>query len=211
MINIDSRRNFLNSSALFLLGLLLLSLFLAWIADIRAFSGIHFTWRDTGIGLVAAALMLLVFGGITPVRDQAEKILGSALSACYWYDLLILAILVGFTEELLFRGVLEPWVSRINPLFGMISVSVFFGLLHAVSVGYAIVAGVLGLILSLLAHGPGEYNLLRPIVAHAAYDFAGFLWVVYQYRKRHPEESYDAKKDVALSQDELSRDDIHSL
>lgn len=210
MMNFDHRRYFLNASGIFLLGLLLLSLLLAWIAGIKAFGGIHFNWKDTGIGLVAAALMLLVFGGVTPVRDQAEKILGGALSTCYWYDLLILAILVGFTEELLFRGVLEPWVARINPLFAMISVSIFFGLLHAVSVGYAVVATLLGLILSLLAYGPGEYNLLRPIIAHAAYDFAGFLWVAHRYRKAHIESS-DASYDVPIANESAESDDLPPL
>ncbi|WP_437225638.1 CPBP family intramembrane glutamic endopeptidase [Planctomicrobium sp. SH661] len=182
-MNFQDRRSFLNYSGVFLLVLLGVSLLLAAVAGISPLREIHWSWRDAVIGVVAAVLMVLAFCFITSVRDQAEQILGPALANCRWYDLIILATLVGVIEELLFRGVLEPWVARIDPTFALISVNLFFGLLHSVSVAYAAIATVLGGVLSGLAHGPGDFNLLRPMVAHAVYDYIGFVWLASRYRK----------------------------
>jgi len=181
-VSIRQRQGFLNYSIGFLFCLLCVSLLLAAIAGLSPLQTIHWSLRDFIIGMGGAGLMVLAFGFITSVRDQAEKILGPALADCRWYDLLILAILVGLIEELLFRGVLEPWIARWNPIFAFCSVNLFFGLLHSVSCLYAIIATLLGGFLSLLAHGPGDFNLLRPIVAHAVYDYIGFVWLASLYR-----------------------------
>jgi len=178
----DTRREFLNQSAAFLFILLCLALGLSHWAGLTPLSQIHWTMRDVLIGLIAAGVMILVFSRFTSVRNQAERILGPALASCRWDDLLILAALVGLIEELLFRGVLEPWAARIHPVLAFCGVNLLFGLLHAVSVWYAVVATILGGFLSLLAHGPGDFNLLRPIIAHAVYDYIGFLWLASEYR-----------------------------
>ena len=185
-MNLHQREAFLTYTTLFLLVLLVITMGLAAWGDLRPLAHVAWTWRDLGIGVGCAILMISVFGFITPVRNEAEEILGPSLAACRWYDFIPLAILVGIIEELLFRGVLEPWAARLDPLGAMIAVNVLFGLLHAVSWSYAIVAAVLGGVLSLLAQGPGEYNLLRPIVAHAVYDYFGFLWIARSFRMAHP-------------------------
>ncbi|SFI34823.1 CPBP family intramembrane glutamic endopeptidase [Planctomicrobium piriforme] len=183
-MNLDSRRDFLLSSALFLAGLVVLSLILAAWAQIHPFHRIHFTLRDAAIACVAAVIMLAVFSNFSNVRDQAEDILGPALARCTWLDLLVLALCVGFSEELLFRGVLEPWAARLHPVGALIAVNLLFGALHAVSLSYAVIAAVLGSILSLLAYGPGGDNLFRPMLAHGIYDFLGFVWTVRDVRKK---------------------------
>ncbi len=173
-----TREEFLIWAGGFLLGMLLLALLLAAAAGLTPLHDVHWSLRDAAIGAAAALVMLGAFGFIAPVRDQAEEILGPSLAACRWSDLLILAALVGIVEELLFRGVLEPWLARWHPLAAFIGVNALFGALHAVSLPYALVAGALGMILSALAHHPGDFNLLRPITAHAVYDYLGFLLIV---------------------------------
>lgn len=177
------RLGFLNFSSGFLIGLLCLSLVLAAIAGINPLNHVHVSLSGLAIGVAAAVVMVLMFGFIGSVRDQAEELMGKALANCLWYDLLILAILIGIIEELLFRGVLEPWLARLHPAFAFIAVNIVFGLLHAVSRTYAVVAALLGGILSLLAHWPGEFNLFRPMVAHAVYDYIGFIWLASRYRR----------------------------
>lgn len=165
------------------MGLLALTMGLAWWSGIQPFRQITWSAWDFGIGVLAAVLMMSVFGLVGSVRKQAEEALGASLAACTWYDLALMAVLVGIIEELLFRGVLEPWIARWNPLAAFLLVNILFGLLHAVSLAYGLVAAALGGILSLLTHSVGEFNLLRPIVAHAVYDYIGFLWIAASYRK----------------------------
>lgn len=185
-VNLHRRDDFLTFTSLFLLGLLAITMFLAWLSGTQPIRQITWSAWDFSIGVIAALLMMAVFGLVVSVREQAEEALGASLAACTWYDLALMAVLVGIIEELMFRGVLEPWVARWNPVAAFILVNLFFGLLHAVSLAYAIVATALGGILSLLAHSVGEFNLLRPIVAHAVYDFLGFLWIATSYRKSRP-------------------------
>lgn len=177
------RQQFLTQSAAFMLGLLCVSVAAAAWAGLSPLSKIHWSLRDFGIGVAAAGGMVVAFSFISGPWDQAEKILGRALASCRWYDLLILSVIVGIVEELLFRGVLEPWGARVHPVLAFLGVNLLFGMLHAVSWTYAIVATILGGLLSGLAHGPGEFNLLRPMVAHAVYDFIGFLWLAASYRR----------------------------
>lgn len=182
-VNIDNREGFLTYSMGFLLAMLLVTIALATIGDVRPLTTTHWNLTDAALGAGAAVVMMLCFGFVGSVRKQAEEILGPMLVLCKWHDFIILAILVGIVEELMFRGVLEQWVARFHPLVAMAAVNILFGLLHAVSWEYAIMAAALGGILSLLAQGPGDYNLLRPIVAHAVYDYIGFVWVAHEYRK----------------------------
>ena len=183
-MNIEDREGFLEYSALFLIGMLLGTILLAWLLDVHPILTVHWSGRDFGIGTLAAFAMMAAFGGVRSVRQQAEDVLGPLLAKCYWFDLIILAAFVGIIEELLFRGVLEQAIARYNPWLAIILVNLVFGILHAVSVQYAILAGLLGAILSILARQPGEYNLLRPIVAHGVYDYIGFIWIVSTYRRR---------------------------
>ena len=182
-MNFDHRQHFLNQSAAFMFGLLCLTLLLAAWAGLSPLSEIHWSFRDFGIGIAGAGLMIACFSFVTSAWHQAEQLLGGALASCRWYDLIILAAIVGIVEELLFRGVLEPWVARIHPVVAFCSVNLLFGLLHAVSWTYALVATALGAFLSGLAHWPGEFNLLRPIIAHAVYDYIGFVWLAMHYRR----------------------------
>lgn len=179
------REDFLAFVGAYLAGLLLLTLGLAAVAGLSPLQLIHPALTDLAIGAAAAGIMVAAFGFLPPVRQQAEEILGPSLAVCRWYDFIPLAVLVGLIEELLFRGVLEPWLARdVSPRLAFWSVNLLFGLLHAVSVPYAVVAGLLGCLLSLLAHEPGEFNLFRPIVAHAVYDYIGFIWIAGSFRRQ---------------------------
>ncbi|MCA8997820.1 MAG: CPBP family intramembrane metalloprotease [Planctomycetaceae bacterium] len=183
-ISINDREGFLTYSFSFLLVLLLLTMWLAWLLDVQPIRTIHWSLQDFAMGSLAALGMMAAFSAFGSVRQQAEDILGPMLARCHWYDLLVLATFVGIVEELLFRGLLEQWLSRVDPWFAFFAVNILFGLLHAVSAWYAVLAAILGGILSLLAQIPGEYNLLRPIVAHGLYDYIGFLWVARAIRRR---------------------------
>ena len=182
--SLHERDAFLTFTMTFLLALALLSAGLAYVMDQSPWRHVIWTVPDVIWGLGAALAMVAVFGGVSSARDQAEAILGRSLAACRWYDLALVAVLVGIIEEVLFRGILEPWAATWNPRAAFLIVNLLFGALHSVSWIYMILASVLGGFLSVLAHSVGEFNLLRPIVAHAVYDFIGFVWIAESYRRR---------------------------
>ena len=183
-MNLQQRDDFLVFTAIFLTGLLIIAMALAAWSGLSPMLMVKWNWLDLGIGILAAFGMVVVFSQITSARDEAEAAMGASLAACHWYDLIMLALLVGIIEEVLFRGVLEPWVAMWNPLAAIILVNLLFGALHSLSITYFVVATLLGAILSLLAQGPGEYNLLRPIIAHAVYDYIGFVWLANRYSRK---------------------------
>lgn len=183
-MNLDTREDFLTFTVFFLIALLGTTVLLAHWADVPLTTQVKWSARDFGIGAVAAVAMFFAFSWITSVREQAGDALGHSLAQCTWYDLAIMAVLVGMIEEFMFRGLLEQWLARWNPIGAFLIANAIFGLLHAMSPQYALLAALLGCILSLLTWWVGEFNLLRPMVAHAIYDFIGFTVIASEYRNK---------------------------
>jgi len=109
--------------------------------------------------------------------------LGPVLLRYHWTDLLILAAIAGISEEILFRGVIQPWMeSSWGMLTGLIVSSVLFGLVHAVTLLYFLLATLMSAYLGLLLDIEASRNLLIPIVTHGFYDFLAFLVIARSYR-----------------------------
>ena len=49
------------------------------------------------------------------IRELLIELLGRPMALCRWYDLLVLAVLAGVCEEVLFRGVIQPLPPRQQP------------------------------------------------------------------------------------------------
>lgn len=82
----------------------------------------------------------------------------------------LVSLLAGLGEELLFRGVIQAGLADLwSPLAALILASLLFGLAHAISLSYLLLASMMGLYLGLLYHWTG--NLLVPIIVHALYDW----------------------------------------
>jgi membrane protease YdiL (CAAX protease family) len=64
----------------------------------------------------------------------------------------------------------------------LIASSIIFGLVHAVTPLYALLATLVGIYLGLAMDYGGERNLLTPIIIHGLYDFLAFLVIVRTYR-----------------------------
>jgi membrane protease YdiL (CAAX protease family) len=120
----------------------------------------------------AAPVYAFLEGDIFPLVRQATL-----------FELLLGAAMAGFSEELLFRGLLQPRI-------GLVASSLVFGLLHGPSRALwplAAWAAVAGSILGLL-HSASE-NLLLPTLVHAFYDAVALLYVRYFWRPRRVGES----------------------
>lgn len=180
-----TRARFLNLSGLFQTAMVLVALGLSWLLDVDPLERLLPRWDALGPALLSLAPLALFFyvsfrfpiGGLIRIRDFLLETLGPLLVSCSALDLLLLAGLVGFSEELLFRGVLQPWLGQWGFWFGLIGCSVLFGLAHAITPTYAIVAALVGLYLGGLLEFCQPSNLTTPILVHSFYDWLAFLIV----------------------------------
>ena len=137
--------------------------------------------------LVLLGVLLFPTSGIQQIREFMRDTLGPLLSRCRSIDLLLLAILAGLCEEVLFRGFLFAYVWQFNQSLAVIVCNLAFGLAHLVTPLYAFLAAIAGLYLTALLAVDPSPNLLLPITAHAAYDFVAFLIIVREFRRHTTE------------------------
>ena len=183
-MDVHHRRGFLRLAGLIEGGTVLGALALAALVGIDPWE--RFQWRldAVGIGLIGTLPLFAVYFVARGTRSVAVELMGQPLSRCTWYDLLLLALLAGVGEELLFRGVLQPSLGKISPLVGLLGANLLFGIVHAVTPVYALLATGIGIYFSWLIYGFGEPNVLRAMVAHGVYDFVAFLLIVREFRQK---------------------------
>jgi CAAX protease family protein len=103
-----------------------------------------------------------------------EKSLGPHLADASLGGIVLLALLAGLSEELLFRGVIQVWVAeRTSPPIALATAGLLFGAGHWLSASYAVLAALIGAYLGVLFLLSD--NLLAPMVAHATYDVVALL------------------------------------
>lgn len=173
-------------------GLIVIAYFLGWLAAINPLENVLLTGSSVFWGLLGTAPLILLFlvayrlpwHEWRKIKHILIEMLGPYLSACRWYELAYVALLAGVGEEMLFRGVLQPWIeSGWGWGAGLIASNVLFGLAHAVTPLYALLAGLTGAYLGWMLDVGEQRNLLIPIIIHAAYDFLAFLLVVQSFRR----------------------------
>jgi uncharacterized protein len=135
-------------------------------------------------GLIATAPMLLTFWWLVhtdrptlrELRQQVERLIGEMFPAASIAQLAMVALLAGVGEELLFRGVLQTIIGWWTmPVIGLLITSLLFGLAHALSKVYFVLATLIGLGFGWMTW---YYNdLVGPMVAHAVYDFVALMYL----------------------------------
>ena len=138
--------------------------------------------RDMGLGIGVGTVLFSIVVGIAAVLG-AYRIVACCSTRQLVHDLFVVAIMAGFMEELLFRGILFRWLEELAGSWAALGVtSGLFGLAHILnanatwfsSFAIALEAGVLL---------GGAYMLTRslwmPIGLHAAWNFTqGFVFDV---------------------------------
>lgn len=184
-------KNFYRSACSFEAGLIFVAVILGWLANINPFLAIRFSepailYGVTGtmpLFLLLVALEHMQIPSLAKVRRMLIDTLGPSLYGYHWTDWLILAALAGLSEELLFRGVLQPWLEASWGFYpGLIGSGLLFGLAHAVTPLYALLTALVGIYLSLSMTYGGENNLLIPVIIHGLYDFLAFIVLMRVYR-----------------------------
>jgi uncharacterized protein len=166
-------------------GLAPLSLFLGWLLHHPPLD--RFTWSARHVlwGVVAAIPMILMFlaimrwpiGPLLRVRKFWDLEVGPLLAQSSWSEMALVSIAAGVGEEMLFRGVLQAtFTSWFGVQWGLAASSVLFGLLHPISIPYAVMTCILGFYLGAVSIYSG--NLLTVMVVHALYDFGVLAYLV---------------------------------
>lgn len=184
----EAGRRFLMWGLAFEIGLVPLAMGIEWLFPGKppSLSLISQLQRGIGegilIGVGAGFVLVLLFlamersqwGEFQKIREILRELLGSTLVKMGWIEFLVIGFCAGLGEEALFRGVLEPRL-------GWVGANLLFGLLHPITVVYALLVMVAGVIFSGLLAWSG--TLWCPIVAHGLYDFVVLMLLARKYRR----------------------------
>lgn len=176
-------------------GLAGLAVLFAWLFERDILDGVRCDGISIAIGFAASVPMLLALA--VTVRSQArpfvrirhifDEILLPWLSRCRTIDLLILSMLAGVGEELLFRAFLQSLLGDwLGPACGLIVASLLFGAAHWITTGYAVLASVAGFYLGavwLVTDG----NTAVVAITHGFYDFAALSLLMNWHRAKRPD------------------------
>ena len=182
----------LTAALIIQVGVIGLALILAWVFGLTPWEKL--TWSAQAVGwsvlaTIPLAIMLFVFPAVRwrwarEITRLIEDFLLPLFSSAPRGSVVVVSALAGVGEELLFRGVIQDGLTGVfGPLFAVILASVLFGVAHAVSVAYFIIATLMGGYLGWLYLQTG--NLLVPIVVHALYDWIAIhFYLLRQARRR---------------------------
>lgn len=134
------------------------------IIPLGLFLDVHSWWLDLLVGIGAGLLLLGAWTGaerLFPMARELDRLLLEALGRLEMADVIGLAVLSGFAEELFFRGAVQG-------AFGWLPATLAFAILHS-GPGRAfrlwtLFAAVAGLLFAGLMQWRG--NLLAPMVGH---------------------------------------------
>ncbi|MGZ8224905.1 MAG: CPBP family intramembrane glutamic endopeptidase, partial [Methylobacter sp.] len=139
--------DFFKRACYFEASLVLVALFLGWIGDINPFEHLYFSETAIAYGLIGTVPLFLLFlaleylpgESVGKIRKLLLETLGPGLHRYHWTDLFMLAAIAGISEEIVFRGVIQPWMeSSWGITAGLIGSNIIFGLVHAVTPLYAV-------------------------------------------------------------------------
>jgi uncharacterized protein len=180
-----SRRKVVLLVVLFEGGLGAVALGLGWLVGWPPWQGWYWSVWDLVMGTSATLPLLLIFllcvrwpvGPLAPIKAFAEEVIKPLFRPCTLLELAAIALVAGFGEEMLFRGVLQTLFSRwLDPWLALALASVLFGLVHLITPTYAVIATLMGAYLGWLYARSG--NLLVPISTHTLYDFFALAYIV---------------------------------
>jgi len=166
-------------------GLAPLSLFVGWLLGHRPLANFAWSLRDGLLGAAAAVPLVLAFlammrwpiGPFQRFRKFCDEEVTPLFAESNWSEIALVSLSAGVGEEMLFRGVLQAALCAwLGTPWGLTISSLVFGLLHPISIIYAVVAGFIGLYLG--AIWILNENLLTVMVTHAVYDFAALGYLI---------------------------------
>ncbi len=165
-----------------------LALGLALIVGVAPWDDFHLTAEALLIAVLATAPLVIGFRATANARSpwfrDLDELVRPTLTALFRDRsegaVVLVCLLAGLGEELLFRGFLQAWLSELTtPWIGVALAAVAFGLLHFLSITYFVIATALGLYLGVLYELTG--NLLIVCLVHALYDWFAIRYLLDNY------------------------------
>lgn len=143
--------------------------------------------RELVIGLVATLPVAALFHFVMSDHGDRLSVIGDLKRTMLQYvrplflqarfvDLLLIAAAAGVSEEMLFRGVIQPQI-------GLVPTSILFGLLHFVTLTYAVIATLMGIYIGLTFQA--SESLFAVIVLHTLYDLYALIYIRYWISSVH--------------------------
>ena len=118
---------------------------------------------------VAMQLITNCHGWVKAQSLEIYKKVGPMFSKLATYQIILIAIAAGVCEELLFRaGLQEALAIKLQPMWAIIIASLVFGLVHALTPLYFVLATIMGLTLGVGYHY--SQDLIGVMLWHAIYD-----------------------------------------
>ena len=174
--------------------LLIIAALIAWPAERDLFAGLHWSWRDLGLGVVACAPLLAVFwflmrSRLAPfarIRRLLARFFRDVAAPWSIAQIAMVSLLAGLCEEILFRGVIQGALTDwLGWQAALLATGVLFGCAHLVTFAYGVIAALLGIYLGVL--WLASANLLVPVVTHAVYDFVALVYLLRHWRAHENE------------------------
>ena len=182
-------KNFPLMAAAFEGGLVALAIVLGWLLGVEPLATFRFEPYDAALALAATLPPLTLFwvcvkypfGPLKQIAQLIDEMVVPLFRECGLIQLAVIAALAGLGEEMIFRGVVQTalaeWLGgETGPITALAISAVLFGMLHAVTPTYALLAAIIGLYLGWLWMEMD--NLLVPVVVHGLYDFAALTYLV---------------------------------
>lgn len=163
--------------------LLVIAAGLSWLLHRPCWADLHWAARDAAFGILASLPLLTLFVALLrspwrPLREictYLEKEVAPVFADWSLLQLAVISLLAGLGEEVLFRGVIQSWLSQtFGTVPGLAMASILFGCAHPLTRTYVVIAVVVGIYLGSLQLIGG--NLLIPITTHAVYDFIALVY-----------------------------------
>lgn len=162
---------------------------LGWLFGVPALGRLRF---EAGAVLWGVAASLVMLAGLAlamrsrwppfaRLRELLDEVVKRLFANCTVVDLALISTLAGLGEEAFFRGFLQTALTGwLDPWAAVAVASAIFGVAHFVSLTYAVMAALIGVLFGwqLMVSD----NLLLPIVTHGVYDFLALSYLVFVRR-----------------------------
>lgn len=168
---------------IFELMLLLLAWLSAWLFSIPLWGEDKWNWVGVAVGITSTLPMLSMFFLLMqskwePSRKIIQMMDEAVLPLFKDFTILqiaILSIAAGISEEVLFRAVIQGGLQSASGLpIAVVISALLFGVCHALTKFYFVLATLIGVYLSLVWISTSQ--LISPMIAHALYDFIVLVW-----------------------------------
>lgn len=139
-------------------------------------------WTLPLVALLLAMPLGRHWSWLRETMEFVEQVLVPLFRGAPFGAVALVSVLAGVGEELLFRGVIQDGLAlQFGFVPALVVATLIFGLAHAITPAYFVIATLMGAYLGLIYHHTG--NLLIPVIVHALYDWIAIHFYLRRTRR----------------------------